>query len=460
MRSIQSLTLKKIKSRFETERDTSIHSYSFLCYNATVVQLKEKSEPEYQISYNTEAWKELKNFNLYDSYLKASLKKYILKKQDFATLDELFKFLTNLDEETLGFPKFILIPLLFRSLNLERICPLLLDEEIDEIYLDSGDKPLYIDHKKIGRSFSNIYLTKKEIQSFVHRVAIENDFVLNRENPTLKGDFVSELFHTRVTIDLPPLLLDDIHIDIRKFHSKKFRVSDLINLGSMTTAQAKFLEYVIQNLVSISIIGPPNSGKTTLQNALIAYIPPHFRVLSIEDVLETSSLRKGNQIRFRLGYDPSESNIYSKAMEIQKILHRSPDYVNLGELSTQNHFIAFLNVLSVGIPSVQTIHGRKSQQLVTRLQDIYNIPINLIKVSFPHIFIELGTNWKNNIRKRYIHRIMELTEEGNIVNIPEIKWNESFDTAISDQNSVTINYIVSKQKFDLINSEEINVLHS
>ena len=161
MRSIQSLTLKKIKSRFETERDTSIHSYSFLCYNATVVQLKEKSEPEYQISYNTEAWKELKNFNLYDSYLKASLKKYILKKQDFATLDELFKFLTNLDEETLGFPKFILIPLLFRSLNLERICPLLLDEEIDEIYLDSGNKPLYIDHKKFGRCLSNIYLKNK-----------------------------------------------------------------------------------------------------------------------------------------------------------------------------------------------------------------------------------------------------------------------------------------------------------
>jgi len=454
------LTLKNNQFHFDQEKDSKIHSYVFKCYNATVIQLEKKQELEYQVSYNAKTMKELKNFDLYDSNLRMSLRNFILEKQDFSTLDELYNFLTNLPRRTLGFPMFILIPVLFRALNLERICPLLLDEQIDEIYLDSGDKPLYIDHKKFGRCLSNIYLTSKEIKAFIHRVAIENDFILNRENPTMKGDFVSELFHTRVTIDLPPLLLDDIHIDIRKFHSKKFQISDLINLGSITTTQAKFLKCLIQNLVSISIIGPPNSGKTTLQNALIDYIPPHFRVLSVEDVLETSSLRKGNRIRFRLGYDPNENNIYSKAMEIQKILHRSPDYVNLGELSTQNHFIAFLNVLSVGIPSIQTIHGRKPEQLVIRLRDIYNIPVNLIKTSFPHVFIELRTNWINNIRKRYVHRIMELTEEGTIVNISEEDCNISNNTIMNDHYSETINYLIINQKNGLISLEEFNILPS
>ena len=132
----------------------------------------------------------------------------------------------------------------------------------------------------------------------------------------------------------------------------------------------------------------------------------------------------------------------------------------MGEVSTQNHFIAFLNVLSVGIPSIQTIHGRKPEQLVTRLRDIYNIPINLIKTSFPHAFIELRTNWINNIRKRYVHRIMELTEEGTIVNISEKNCNISNDTAINDHCSETINYLINKQKNGLINSEEFNILPS
>jgi type IV secretory pathway ATPase VirB11/archaellum biosynthesis ATPase len=453
------LALDNFQRHLNQEREAKTLSYRFKCFEVTVIQNKIKSELEYQVSYDVKTMRELKNFDLYGFYLKENLKKFILDKQDFSTFDELFKYIINLHESILGFPKFLLIPILFRALNLERICPLLLDEQIDEIYLDSGDKPLYIDHKRFGRCLSNIYLTKKEIQAFTHRIAIENDFILNRENPTLKGDFVSELFHTRVTIDLPPLLLDDIHIDIRKFHSKKFRISDLINLGSITIAQAEFLKCLMQNLVSISIIGPPNSGKTTLQNALIDHIHPQFRVLSIEDVLETSSLRKGNRIRFRLGYDPNENSIYSKAMEIQKILHRSPDYVNLGELSTQNHFIAFLNVLSVGIPSIQTIHGRKPQQLVTRLRDIYNIPINLIKTSFPHVFIELRTNWINNIRKRYVHRIMELTEEGNIINISESNFCISNNVAINKKCSETINYVLNNQKDGSIDSEEFNIVY-
>ena len=454
------MTLNTIKYHFGREDGSKNHSYGFNCYNVTIVQLVDTSKLEYQVSYNENTMKELKSFNSYDTSLKSSLRNFILHKQDFATLDELYQYLKNLRDGVLGFPKQLLIPVFFRALNLERICPLLLDEQIDEIYLDSGNKPLYIDHKKFGRCLSNIFLSRKEIDAFVHRVAIENDFILNRENPTMKGDFVSELFHTRVTIDLPPLLLDDIHMDIRKFHSKMFQIPDIVNIGSMTEEQAKFLKCMIVNLISISIIGPPNSGKTTLQNALIDYIPSHFRVLSVEDVLETSSQRTGNRIRFRLGYDPNETNIYTKALEIQKILHRSPDYVNLGELSTQNHFIAFLNVLSVGIPSIQTIHGREPEQLVTRLRDIYEIPINLIKTSFPHIFIELRTQWINNIRKRYVHQIMELTEEGNILNISENHFNTSNDAVNNDQCSKTINYLRNSQKNSFINPEEFNILLS
>jgi type IV secretory pathway ATPase VirB11/archaellum biosynthesis ATPase len=134
--------------------------------------------------------------------------------------------------------------------------------------------------------------------------------------------------------------------------------------------------------------------------------------------------------------------------------------VNLGELSTQNHFIAFLNVLSVGIPSIQTIHGREPEQLVTRLRDIYEIPVNLIKTSFPHIFIELRTHWINNIRKRYVYQIMELTEEGNILNVSENHFNTSNDTVNNDQCSKTINYLRNSQKNSLINPEEFNILLS
>ncbi len=421
-----------------------IDSYEFWCYKASIKKNKITSKIEYQVVYDEKVMRELKRFNLYEQELKDTIKELIVDKQDFITLDELLSFVSDLGGKTLGFSEHLIIPVLFRILNMERIGSLLVDNQIDEIYLDSSKSYLYIDHAQYGRCSSQIRLSKKEIDSFIHRVALENDFNLNRENPTMKGDFVTKLFHTRITVDIPPLLIDDIHLDIRKFRHHNFHLKDLIDIGSITKSQGIFLSSIMSNLVSLSIIGPPNSGKTTLQNALLEFIPSHFRVLSVEDVLETSSLRRGNQVRFRLGYDPHESNIYTKAMEIQKLLHRSPDYVNLGELSTKDNFIALLNVLSVGIPSIQTIHGKDPNYLLLRLQDIYKIPISLIKTSFPHVFVEMDTVWRENIRKRFIIRIAELTPEGDILTISDRQKDRFIDSQINTHSSFTINYLETR----------------
>jgi type IV secretory pathway ATPase VirB11/archaellum biosynthesis ATPase len=403
------------------------------------------SKIEYHIIYDKTVMDELKCFNSYEKRLKDAIKELIVNTQDFVTLDEILTFTLNLQDRKVGISEHLLIPVLFRILNMERISPLLLDDRIDEIYLDSSQSYVYIDHSQYGRCSTQIQLTKQEIDSFVNRVALENDFNLNRENPTMKGDFVTNLFHTRITVDIPPLLIDDIHLDIRKFHPQNFHLKDLIKFGSLSESQGIFLREIMSSLVSLSIIGPPNSGKTTLQNALLEYIPFHFRVLSVEDVLETSNLRKGNQVRFRLGYDPHESNIYTKAMEIQKILHRSPDYVNLGELSTQDNFVAFLNVLSVGIPSIQTIHGRDPKYLLLRLQDIYKIPISLIKTSFPHVFVEMDTIWKKNIRKRFISRIAELTPDGRIITISTRQNEQDRGSKINEITSCCIDYLENRK---------------
>ena len=435
--------LKSLNNKLQSE------FYNFHCYTAFLRKSLTTSGPEYHVAYDNRFLNELKNFTSYENSLRNSITEYILKKKNYASFSELLEILRNCSNDGEEISKQILVPVLFRTLNMERIAPLLLDEKIDEIYLDSGDSCIYIDHSEYGRCNTSIKLSKQEIDAFIHRVALENDFSLNRENPTMKGDFVSKLFHTRVTVDIPPLLIDDIHLDIRKFHPQNLRISDLIRLGTLTGRQAEFLKLLIQNFVSFSIIGPPNSGKTTLQNALLEYIPSHFRVLSVEDVLETSTLRKGNRVRFRLGYAPKDTSIYTKAMEIQKILHRSPDFVNLGELSTKDHFTAFLNVLSVGIPSIQTIHGKNAEYLLLRLQDIYQIPIGLIKTSFPHIFIELKTTWSKQFRKRDIFRICELTREGNLQEIEEIQMQPDSNFRGAKNECDTVKYIKNHLKSHL-----------
>ncbi|UCG00568.1 MAG: type II/IV secretion system ATPase subunit [Candidatus Heimdallarchaeota archaeon] len=422
-----------------------IDSYSFHCYIVSIVKVPQTKEFEYQVQYNPLTYNHLKNFSRYEKEIKIYLKEFVLGQKDFCTFNQLYNYLSADISSHLELPEQLLIPVLLRALDLEKIGSVLIDDQIDEIYLDSSKKNLYIDHSRHGRCTTSIKLKKEEIESFIYRVALENDFSLNKSNPTMKSDFVSSLFHTRVTVDIPPLIIEDFHIDIRKFRSQKLRISDLVNNGSITLNQAILLVFLIQNQVSISIIGPPNSGKTTLQNALIEYIPPHFRLLSVEDVLETTETRQGNTVRFRLGYDPQEKMVFSKSLEIQKILHRSPDFINLGELSTKDNFTAFLNVLSVGIPSIQTIHGRNPEYLFIRLKDIYEIPLGLLKTSFPHVFIELNVSWIKNVKKRTIMRIAELTKEGKIETLSE-KNIESFLSYPSSESGIfTLDSLIVNQ---------------
>ena len=436
-----------IDSSFNQNQEILIDSYSFYNYTASIIKNPEKEELEYLVQYDPLTYDYLKDFSRYEKEMELILKEFVFQQKDFCTFDQLYKHLSVSLSKDLDLPKQLLIPIFFRLLDFERIGPLLIERQIDEIYLDSSKRNLYIDHSRFGRCTTSIQLTKKEIEAFIQRVALENDFSLNESNPTMKSDFVSCLFHTRVTVDIPPLIIEDFHVDIRKYHPTKLRIPDLINNESLSLSQSIFLIFLIQNQVSISIIGPPNSGKTTLQNALIEYIPPHYRLLSVEDVLETSETRLGNRIRFRLGYDPHETKIFSKSLEIQKILHRSPDFMNLGELSTKNHFNAFLNVLSVGIPSIQTIHGGNPEYLFIRLKDIYGIPLELLKTSFPHVFIELDVFWVKNKKRRVINRIAELTDEGEIVTLTD-KSIESFLYHPNTESGIfTIDFLTKRNRF-------------
>ncbi len=441
-------------SHYNIRNNNILDSYSFYSYIVTIIVKKQHNEElEYQVKYDPLTYKNLKNFPYYEKEVKLLLEEYVVNKKEFCTVNQLYNYLLETADQQLEWSKDLLIPVLFRILNLEKITPFLIDDQVDEIYLDSSSKTIYIDHSKYGRCVTSIKLTQSEIESFIHRIALENDFTLNQSNPTMKSDFVSPLFHTRVTVDIPPLIMEDIHIDIRKFHSNSLRIPDLIHNRSLSLIQAKFLILLIQSQTSITIIGPPNSGKTTLQNALIEYIPSHFRLLSVEDVLEMANNRNGNIVRFRLGYDPHESMLFSKSLEIQKILHRSPDFINLGELSLKSHFTAFLNVLSVGVPSIQTIHGKNPEYLFGRLRDIYEIPLELLKTSFPHIFIELNVFWAGKRKKRRVIRISELLENGEICTLNDNRIESFLNQTKIESDIFTVRFLSER---GLINLDFLN----
>src|SRR3546814_18184968 len=75
-------------------------------------------------------------------------------------------------------------------------------------------------------------------------------------------------------------------LSIRKFAKERIDMAKLVDIGSMPQAAADLLVGVVKARRNVLISGGTGSGKTTMLNALSAFIDGRERILTIEDAAE------------------------------------------------------------------------------------------------------------------------------------------------------------------------------
>jgi len=266
----------------------------------------------------------------------------------------------------------------YKSLNTTKIMPLLLDENIEEIFLDNPVGFLYLDHRRWGRCRSNINLSQREIIAIETRLRASSGSRLDFATPSLKAELSTESFQTRFSIDIHPLAVDGFHLDIRKLRKRYFTLPELVENGTLTAEAAAYLYFCLTRKRNITVIGEPGAGKTTLINALDLTTPPEWRKITVEDVVESiAQASLGNhQTRFKV--DPFESFHHEsrkKSTEVIKLLHRAPDWIYLGEIQTAEHSRAMFHALSTGLRGLQTCHAASPEQAITRWVIHHKVPV-------------------------------------------------------------------------------------
>jgi pilus assembly protein CpaF len=399
-----------------------VGEYHFSCFRARVHAKNDQIQPilSYDCDLETQNLVHELVLRVRDRILSQESPTKILKLEKI--LLEVSNILTQelalLDEEILKSEVELIKPIvLLELLGLGKLTPLLIDSRIEEIFFSEQEFTVYIDHADFGRCKTGIQLSSREISNFLSRVMLENSTSLSKVNPSMKADLVTTYFHTRVTADIPPLAADGCTISIRKLYHTELQLPDLVRNGTLTAESAAVILFAFLQGANCTIIGAPSVGKTTFQNALLAFVPDHWRLVTIEDVIESEpNTSGGHLVRFKV--TPFEAgqiaNTQTKSVEVTKLLHRSPDYLCLGEISTAEHAKAWFQALCAGIPSIQTMHGANVEALLRRLEKIFQIPSVLIRTSAPHILIEMRSKWVGVQRVRKVTRIVEISEEGDI----------------------------------------------
>lgn len=286
----------------------------------------------------------------------------------------------------------------FSILGLEKLFPLLIDDQIEEIFLDSPKNCIYIHHVAHQQCITDIKLEKREINRIISLLRFETNKNLNELYPTLKCVIKNSFFYIRINVDIKPLSFNGFSLDIRRLNKKIFDIIDLIRLNSLSIAVAAFLIFCVQIKRNLTIIGRTDSGKTTLLNALDLIYPENFRKIYVEDVVETVNQdpSKYHQLKFQSDDKDLKPRI------IKNLLHRTPDVLILGEILTKDEVDALFHCLSVGLKGMQTIHANNSEAFLRRLCIHFDIdPVCLKDLDF----IVYLKKFENGARK-----VIELSE--------------------------------------------------
>ncbi len=301
------------------------------------------------------------------------------------------------------------------KLKIEKIFPLLIDDQIEEIFLDSPKEKVYINHQKFGRCRTDIKLDLNDIERLKTFLRLYSGRRLDFSNPSIKIVIKNKYFYCRFAIDVGPVQLYNFALDIRKLNKNIYTIQDLLKNGTLNPTISAFLYFLILRRVNITVTGETDTGKTTLINALDLLTPKEFRKIYVENIIE--SLNQSQYQRHQLKYqvdslEEQSTHQTSKQNQIKNLLHRTPDIIYLGEILTKEEAEALFHCLAAGLKGFQTIHSNNIDSFLNRI--IHHFKIHISCLSDLGLLILM----KKNRQRRIIASIVEM--KNNIVETNKI----------------------------------------
>src|SRR6202140_2754651 len=159
---------------------------------------------------------------------------------------------------------------------------LILDPEISDIMVNGSSRVFIEKHGEL-MPIPGVEISEKSLQVAVRNIARVMGDEISEEKPLLDSRLPDG---SRVAAVFPPCSVTGTILTIRKFHSKRYTMDELVRIGTLTLALLKDLRDAIENRQNILISGGTGTGKTTLLNALTSFIPDQERIVVIEDTSE------------------------------------------------------------------------------------------------------------------------------------------------------------------------------
>lgn len=239
--------------------------------------------------------------------------------------------------------------------------PFLDDASIEEIWIN---EPSRVFIARAGRhELTNLVLTQAQVTELVERMLKSSGRRIDVSQP-----FVDAMLPEghRLHVVLEGISRDFSAVNIRKFVLKAARLSDLVQLGSLTAQAADFLEASVKAGLNILVAGGTQAGKTTMLNCLAAAIPGGDRVISCEEVFELR-FRHPDWVPMQTRQSGLEGTGEIRLRDLVKeSLRMRPSRVIVGEVRAEE-CLDLLLALNSGLPGMCTLHANSAREALVKM---------------------------------------------------------------------------------------------
>ncbi len=318
--------------------------------------------------------------------------------------------------------------LIHEMIGLGDIEILLNDNYLEEIVINNCEEPVWVYHKKFGWLKTTItYKSEEAIYNNMAAIGRKVGRQITNIHPLMDAHLSTG---DRVNATLFPISTKGNTITIRRFSRSPWTIINMIDpkVKTMSTEIAAILWLAIQYELNILGVGGTASGKTSLLNAIIPFMPPNQRIISIEDTREIQLPKYLHWIPFSAREpNPEGQGGVSMLDLLANSLRMRPDRIIVGEIRRAKEAEVMFEAIRTGHSAYATFHSDTAEQAYKRLT---NPPISLPEplISALHLMLVQYRHRRKGIRRSLeLAELIPLENMSNKVNVI-YKWNARDDT--------------------------------
>ena len=238
------------------------------------------------------------------------------------------------------------------------------DPHVTDILIN-GPFTVHVERRGVLEPTSARFESEEALIAALRNAAQYMGRAFDAEHPILEGRLPDG---SRLEAVLPPVAPDGPIVSIRRFYKETLTIERLVEFGSLSIDAAQALAAMVIGKLNVVVSGGTGSGKTSLLNALSAFVPEDERIVVIEDARELQVQRPHVvHLEARPADAKGKGRVTIRDL-FQATLRLRPDRIFVGELRG-GETMEFVQAATSGHGgSMATLHAGHPQDALRRLE--------------------------------------------------------------------------------------------